>query len=180
MQEKWNQFVYDLCEAKNRDVDEDAYHNLIENQLQLLGWAKWKGEICHKPNVPIGNSKYIQPDILIKNGDEAMFVIEVKRPVHSQTERERVQLESYMRQQKMEVGVYIGEHIEVFYDRPKSKDAVSVLRIPLEMNNKLGAKFVEKFSKETFTKDVIVEFCEQRISEMQRQKPEQDKGESDS
>lgn len=170
MQEKWNQFVYDLCEAKNRDVDEDAYHNLIENQLQLLGWAKWKGEICHKPNVPIGNSKYIQPDILIKNGDEAMFVIEVKRPVHSQTERERVQLESYMRQQKMEVGVYIGEHIEVFYDRPKSKDAVSVLRIPLEMNNKLGAKFVEKFSKETFTKDVIVEFCEQRISEMQRQK----------
>jgi len=169
MQEKWNQFVYDLCEAKNRDVDEDAYHNLIENQLQLLGWAKWKGEICHKPNVPIGNSKYIQPDILIKNGDEAMFVIEVKRPVHSQTERERVQLESYMRQQKMEVGVYIGEHIEVFYDRPKSKDAVSVLRIPLEMNNKLGAKFVEKFSKETFTKDFIVEFCEQRISEMQRQ-----------
>lgn len=169
MQEKWNQFVYDLCEAKNRDVDEDAYHNLIENQLQLLGWAKWKGEICHKPNVPIGNSKYIQPDILIKNGDEAMFVIEVKRPVHSQTECERVQLESYMRQQKMEVGVYIGEHIEVFYDRPKSKDAVSVLRIPLEMNNKLGAKFVEKFSKETFTKDVIVEFCEQRISEMQRQ-----------
>lgn len=169
MQEKWNQFVYDLCEAKNKDVDEDIYHSLIENQLQLLGWAKWKGEICHKPNVPIGNSKYIQPDILIKNGDEAMFVIEVKRPVHSQTERERVQLESYMRQQKIEVGVYVGEHIEVFYDRPKSKDAVSVLRIPLEMNNKLGAKFVEKFSKEYFTKDAIIEFCEERIQEMQRQ-----------
>ena len=169
MQEKWNQFVYDLCEAKNKDVDEDIYHSLIENQLQLLGWAKWKGEICHKPNVPIGNSKYIQPDILIKNGDEAMFVIEVKRPVHSQTERERVQLESYMRQQKIEVGVYVGEHIEVFYDRPKSKDAVSVLRIPLEMNDKLGAKFVEKFSKEYFTKDAIIEFCEERIQEMQRQ-----------
>ena len=169
MQEKWNQFVYDLCEAKNRDVDEDSYHSLIETQLQLLGWAKWKGEICHKPNVPIGNSKYIQPDILIKNDDEAMFVIGVKRPVHTQTERERVQLESYMRQQKMEVGIYIGEHIEVFYDRPKSKDAVSVLFIPLEMNNKLGAKFVEKFSKENFSKDAIVEFCEQRIRDMQRQ-----------
>lgn len=45
MQEKWNHFVYDLCEAKNKDVDEDIYHSLIENQLQLLGWAKWKGEI---------------------------------------------------------------------------------------------------------------------------------------
>ena len=169
MLEKWNQFVYDLCEAKKRDVDEDIYHSLIENQMQLLGWAKWKGEICHKPNIPIGNSKFIQPDILIKCGDEDQFVIEVKRPVHTQTERERVQLESYMRQLKLDVGVYIGEHIEVFYDKPKSKDAVSVLLIPLEIDNKLGAKFVEKFSKETFTKDSIVEFCEARMEEMNRQ-----------
>jgi len=98
MQEKWNQFVYDLCEAKKRDVDEDIYHSLIETQMQLLGWAKWKGEISHKPNIPIGNSKFIQPDILIKRDDEDQFVIEVKRPIHSQTEREQVQLESYMRQ----------------------------------------------------------------------------------
>lgn len=169
MQEKWNQFVYDLCEAKKRDVDEDIYHSLIETQMQLLGWAKWKGEICHKPNIPIGNSKFIQPDILIKCDNEDQFVIEVKRPVHTQTEREQVQLESYMRQLKLDVGIYIGEHIEVFYDKPKSKDAVSVLHIPLEIGNKLGAKFVEKFSKENFTKDGIVEFCEARMEEMNRQ-----------
>lgn len=90
MREMWNRFVYDLCRAKKRDVDEDIYHSLIETQMQLLGWAKWKGEICHKPNIPIGNSKFIQPDILIKCGDEDQFVIEVKRPVHTQTERERV------------------------------------------------------------------------------------------
>jgi len=169
MQEKWNQFVYDLYEAKKKDVDEDSYHALIETQMQLLGWAKWKGEICHKPNIPIGNSKFIQPDILIKHDEEDQFVIEVKRPVHTQTERERVQLESYMRQLKLDVGIYIGEHIEVFYDKPKSKDAVSVLRIPLDIDNKLGAKFVEKFSKEAFTKDDIVEFCEARLEEMNRQ-----------
>lgn len=169
MQEKWNQFVYDLCEAKKRDVDEEVYHSLIETQMQQLGWAKWKGEISHKPNVPIGNSKFIQPDILIKRDDEDQFVIEVKRPVHAQTERERVQLESYMRQLKLDVGIYIGEHIEVFYDKPKSKDAVSVMRIPLEIDNKIGAKFVERFSKDVFTKDGIVEFCEARIEEMNRQ-----------
>jgi len=169
MQEKWNQFVYDLCEAKRRDVDEDTYHSLIETQMQLLGWAKWKGEICHKPNIPIGNSKFIQPDILIKSDNEDQFVIEVKRPVHTQTEREQMQLESYMRQLKLDVGIYIGEHIEVFYDKPKSKDAVSVLHIPLEIGNKLGAKFVETFSKETFTKDSIMEFCEARMEEMNRQ-----------
>lgn len=169
MQEMWNRFVFDLCEAKTKDSDEDNYHALIETQIQLLGWAKWKGEICHKPNIPIGNSKYIQPDILIKRDNEDQFVIEVKRPVHTQTDRERVQLESYMRQLKLDVGIYIGEHIEVFYDKPKSKDAVSVLRIPLEIDSKLGAKFVEKFSKEAFSKDGIVEFCEARMEEMKRQ-----------
>lgn len=169
MQEKWNQFVYVLCEAKKKDVDEDTYHTLIENQLQLLNWMMYKGEICHKPNIPIGNSKFIQPDILIKSDNEEQFVIEVKRPVHSQTERERVQLESYMRQLKLDVGIYIGEHIEVFYDKPKSKDAVSVMRIPLEIDNKLGAKFVEKFFRDNFSRDAIVDFCEERIKEIQRQ-----------
>ena len=169
MQEKWNQFVYVLCEAKKKDVDEDTYHTLIENQLQLLNWMMYKGEICHKPNIPIGNSKFIQPDILIKSDNEEQFVIEVKRPVHTQTERERVQLESYMRQLKLDVGIYIGEHIEVFYDKPKSKDAVSVMRIPLEIDNKLGARFAEKFFRDNFSRDAIVEFCEERIKEIQRQ-----------
>lgn len=169
MLEKWNQFVYDLCEAKKKDVEEDSYHSLIETQLQLLGWAKYKSEICHKPNIPIGNNKFIQPDILIKNEVEDLFVIEVKRPVHTMTEREQIQLESYMRQLKLDVGIYIGEHIEVFYDKPKSKHAVPVLQIPLEINNKLGTKFVEQFSKESFGKETIIDFCEERIKEMERQ-----------
>ena len=66
MQEKWNNFVYALSEAKKKGVDEDIYHEKIENQLQFLGWLPYKGDICHKPNIPIGNSNYIQPDILVK------------------------------------------------------------------------------------------------------------------
>lgn len=113
MQEKWNQFVFVLCEAKKKDVDEDTYHALIENQLQLLNWMMYKGEICHKPNIPIGNSNFIQPDILVKSDDEEQFVIEVKRPVHTQTERERVQLESYMRQLKLVPSVIINGILDV-------------------------------------------------------------------
>ena len=41
MIEKWNYFVYDLCEAKKRDVEEEGFHALIETQLQHLGWAKY-------------------------------------------------------------------------------------------------------------------------------------------
>ena len=165
--EEWNKFVYDLIEAQKKNVEEDKYHALIESQLQLLGWAKYKGEICHKPNIPIGNRDHIQPDILIKDNEENLFVIEVKRPVHIQTERERLQLESYMRQLKVDVGIYVGENIEIFYDAPKEKSAASVLKVPLKLDDRLGAKFVEKFSKDIFSRDAIVKFCEERIQEMQ-------------
>ena len=82
MQTKWNQFVYLLCEAKKKNVEENDYHSLIEQQLQLLGWFLFNGEICHKPSIHIGNSNHIQPDILIKKDGEEEFVIEVKRPSH--------------------------------------------------------------------------------------------------
>ena len=74
-----------------------------------------------------------------------------------------------MRQLKLSVGIYIGEHIEVFYDMAGSKDAVSVLRIPLELNNNNGALFIDQFSKEGYDRARVLAFCKQRIDEMQHQ-----------
>ena len=169
MQEKWNQFVYYLYEAKKNCMEEPEYHSMIEAQLQLLGWMKYKNEICHKPNLSIGNNGHIQPDILIQKDDKKQFVIEVKRPLHKQIAKDRDQLVSYMRQLKLKADIYIGEHIEIFYDQPESEIAVSVLSIPLELDNKRGARFVELFSKDRFSKEAIVQFCEDRIKEMRHQ-----------
>ena len=169
MQDKWNQFVYYLLEAKNNGVEEPEYHSTIEAQLQLLGWMRYKNEICHKPNLSIGNNGHIQPDILIQKDDKKQFVIEVKRPLHTQIAKDRDQLVSYMRQLKLKAGIYIGEHIEIFYDQPDSENAVSVLTIPLELDNKRGVRFVELFSKDRFSKDAIVQFCEDRIKELRHQ-----------
>jgi hypothetical protein len=169
MQEKWNQFVYYLREAKKNGVEEPEYHSTIEAQLQLLGWMRYKNEICHKPNLSIGNNGHIQPDILIQKDDKKQFVIEVKRPLHTQIAKDRDQLVSYMRQLKLKAGIYIGEHIEIFYDQPDSENAVSVLTIPLELDNKRGARFVELFSKDRFSKEAIVQFCEDRIKELRHQ-----------
>ena len=169
MQTKWNQFVYLLCEAKKKNVEESDYHSLIEQQLQLLGWFLFNGEICHKPSIHIGNSNHIQPDILIKKDGEEEFVIEVKRPSHKFVKKDVEQLQSYMRQLKLSVGIYIGEHIEVFYDMAGSKDAVSVLRIHLELNNKEGALFIDQFSKDGYDRARVLSFCKQRIDEMQHQ-----------
>ncbi len=169
MQTKWNQFVYLLCEAKKKNVEESEYHALIEQQLQLLGWFLFNGEICHKPSVHIGNNNHIQPDILIKKDGEEEFVIEVKRPSHKLVKKDIEQLQSYMRQLKLSVGIYIGEHIEVFYDMAGRKDAVSVLRIPLELNNSEGALFIDQFSKDGYDRARVLSFCKQRIDEIQHQ-----------
>lgn len=169
MQTKWNQFVYLLCEAKKKNVEESDYHSLIEQQLQLLGWFLFNGEICHKPSIHIGNSNHIQPDILIKKDGEEEFVIEVKRPSHKLVKKDVEQLQSYMRQLKLSVGIYIGEFIDVFYDMAGSKDAVSVLRIPLELNSNEGALFIDQFSKDGYDRARVLAFCKQRVDEMRHQ-----------
>lgn len=169
MQEKWNQFVYYLCESKKNGVNESDYHSTIEAQFQLLGWMSYKNEICHKPNLPIGNNGYIQPDIIIQKDDVKQFVIEVKQPRHIQIDKDRDQLVSYMRQLKLNVGIYIGEHIEIFYDLPESENAVSVLIVPLELDNKQGERFIELFSKDNFSKESIAKFCEERINELRHE-----------
>lgn len=73
-------------------------------------------EIHHKKNFSSGHG-WIQPDIIIGKENDWQFVIEVKRPCHHQTRQDLEQLESYMRRIKVNVGIYIGEHIEVFYDK---------------------------------------------------------------
>lgn len=169
MQETWKRFVYPLIEDKKQDVEEDTYHRHIENQLMLLGWEPWKGEIIHKQSLRIGNRNRMEPDILVARDGEYQFVIEVKRPGNTQAKEEITQLESYMRQLRLDVGIYIGEHIELFYDKPNTSHVVSVFQLALDLEEKRGARFVELFSKERFSKEEIVDFCKERIQEIQRQ-----------
>ena len=168
MQEIWKRFVYDLIEAQKAGKEEDSYHRLIEYQFQLLGWAKYKGEICHKSRLSVGHT-HIEPDIVIKKDGDVQFVIEVKRPDHKISSSDISQLESYIRQLKIKVGIYIGEHIELFYDKPDTKNALSVLRIPLDLESKLGPQFIELFSKDGFSTDAIVSYCEERLLEKEHQ-----------
>ena len=169
MQEIWKRFVYPLIEDKKQDVEEDTFHRHIENQLMLLGWEPWKGEVIHKQSLRIGNRNRMEPDILIARDGEYQFVIEVKRPGNTQAKEEITQLESYMRQLRLDVGIYIGEHIEVFYDRPNTNQVLSVFKLALNLEDKRGSRFVDLFSKENFSKADIVSFCEERLQEIQRQ-----------
>lgn len=169
MTDTWNKFVYKLIECKNHNVEEAIYHNTIEDKLELLGWAAYRGEICHKINLPIGSAGTIQPDILVRKDGINMFVIEVKKPNHSRNERELQQLFSYMLQLRLKVGVYIGEFLEIFYDQPENNEPpVPILKAELALDNKNGIQFVELFSKEHFSEEQLKQLCEKLIQEKQK------------
>ncbi|MDD2602513.1 MAG: DUF4357 domain-containing protein [Prevotella sp.] len=163
----WNNFVYKLIDCKKKDVSEEAYQQQIEAVLPFLGWEGYKGEINPKVSLHIGN---IQPDILIGKKPNWEFVIEIKKPNHEKTNKDCEQLVSYMRQLKLLVGIYIGSDIEIFYDRPNSKNiAKSVYNIEIELDNKKGEKFIELFSKENFSHESLEKFCEARLVEINQQ-----------
>ena len=68
--------------------------------------------------LPIGNSNSIRPDIVLWRKNEhdtqsPVLPIEIKRPSNIRNERQENQLMSYMRQLKLNVGLYIGEKIQL-------------------------------------------------------------------
>lgn len=168
--ENWNEFCSYLIDCRERNVSEDRYHEIIESQLSLFGWSRFKGEIIHKERIPSGHG-FAEPDILLKKDGINQVVIEVKKPCHIQHKDDRVQLLSYMRLCTLRVGVYIGEHIEVFYDQQtKNEEPTSVFKVDIKLNNEDGKQFVELFSKNSFSKDELIQFCEVQIIEQQKQK----------
>lgn len=96
----WQEFCYDLVEARKEDILEEPYQNIVEMNLRQLGWSKVQGEICPKERINIGSHNQIESDITLKIEDKPVFVIEMKRPRNIITPRQEQQLLSYMRLQK--------------------------------------------------------------------------------
>ena len=65
----WQEFCYDLIEAREKDTTEDVYQELVESNLRQLGWSKVRGEICPKERINVGSHNQIEPDITIKLSD---------------------------------------------------------------------------------------------------------------
>ena len=166
--EIWNEFCSYLIDCKERDDSEERYHEIIESQLSVLGWKRYKGEICHKERIPSGHG-FAEPDIVVKKDGVNQMVIEVKKPNHLQTKEERLQLLSYMRLCTLRIGIYIGEHIEIFYDvQGDSIEPVSIYRVPISLNEKRGQQFVELIRRDNFDKDRFMGFCEAQLQEQKK------------
>lgn len=162
---RWNEIAYSLSDCKEKGILEDDYHIEIENLLRILGWSRFNESLQHKKQLPIGNHKGIEANIVLQK-DNHQIAIEVKHPNNKLIKRQIEQLASYMRQIKTEVGIYIGEKICLFYDAPNADKLECCLEVPLEENNVNGQKLCELLSFTNFSYGTLLQFCKEKYKKL--------------
>lgn len=164
----WLEIVSALRPYFDNNSTEDAYQREIESCLQILGWKRFNRTMMSQCTLPIGNSNSIRLDILLRKDEMNVLPIEVKRPSNMCSERQELQLMSYMRQLRVNVGLYIGEKIRLYYDNPEdSMDAVCVFSAKIDGEDANGAKLCELLNYAAFEKDAFEAFCKQEYESMQ-------------
>lgn len=162
---KWQDFSFDLVEAKKKEVLEDDYQDVIETAFRTLGWSKAKGEICPKERINVGAANQLEPDITFRINGEAVFVVEVKQPTNKLTKRQIEQLFSYMRMRSVQFGLYIGDEIKLFYDYGRDFPA-DVFTFGIDIFESQGWRFVDFFARSMFSAERLKAFCSEKFKEI--------------
>lgn len=143
-----------------------SQYNKIRNNKEEVVQASWEfifstlfnysdSEIDSQRPVQMGSTpKY--PDIIIKNENEDLFVVELKQ--HT-LHKGQDQLISYLNQLKVNIGILVCDNLYIYdFDYTSRENAYSVLEIPFVQDNPNGIRFVELFSKDNFDKQKIKDF----------------------
>lgn len=175
MNEIWIEIVESLQTCYKENTSEKEYQHEIENCLKILGWKKSNGTMESQYTLQIGSSNTIRPDLLLRkvntNGElQAVLPIEIKRPQNTYNDRYANQLTSYMRQLRLNVGLFIGENIQFYYDVPNNMDKpVKVLTINIDRNDNNGELLCNILTYENFKLNKLEEFCEEQYQKIQAQ-----------
>lgn len=169
--EKWNEICFLLSTNIKNDISESDFEQNVIQALRVLNWKAFTGDIQIRPSFPIGAANRIMPDFVINSSDKKnLFVIEIKQPSIPLNTKFQQQLFSYMRQLKLQYGILIGQVIQVFYDGDLTNhdDPVLLETIDFSTENIKGYKFVELFSKENFSDDLLQSFTLNSLKKINR------------
>ncbi|SEM11012.1 Type I restriction enzyme R protein N terminus (HSDR_N) [Maribacter orientalis] len=169
--EKWNEICFYLSENVQVDISESDFELNVIQALRVLDWKEFLGDIQIRPSFQIGASNRIMPDFVINSAEKKnLFVIEIKQPSIPLNTNFQRQLFSYMRQLRLQYGVLIGEVIQLFYDGDLTDHDDPVLLETIEFNkdNAKGLRFVELFSKESFSVEVLRLFTLSSLKKINR------------
>lgn len=165
----WNTICRDILDKKKKQVTEREFQDLVCAHFRyLLGWYSERVE--NQYQLRVGSTvNYVYPDIVFFKNDNPLFVVEMKKPNHIQNKEEIVQLFSYMKLLPVQFGIYIGEHIEMFYYE-FGKEPISVLKIDFLENSNNGKIFIELFKHDNFKIKHLSDFCHAQIVKQEKQK----------
>ncbi|WP_346859521.1 type I restriction enzyme HsdR N-terminal domain-containing protein [uncultured Draconibacterium sp.] len=169
--EQWNEICFLLSENIRTDISESNFEKNVIQALRVLDWKEYLGDIQIRPSFQIGASNRMTPDFVINSSEKRnLFVIEIKQPSLPLNTNFQQQLFSYMRQLRLEYGILIGQVIQVFYDGDLANhdDPVLLETIEFEKDNPKGTKFVELFSKESFSSESLKSFTINSLKKINR------------
>lgn len=169
--DKWNEICFLIKEHSKQNSKEAFFQNEVVNIFEKLGWSRYRNEIETEKNIPIGAIKDIRLDILISLENEKLFAVELKRATNPGNERTAKQLVSYMLQERVKFGMFIGENFQLFYDDPNdNKHPLKLIEIEFSYNNEEGNKLIEILKRDTFDEKKLIEYCNQKLKEIKENK----------
>ena len=164
----WNTICKDILEKRAKQATEKDYHELVYTHFKyLLGWHC--EHIENQFQLRVGSVSTYFADMVFFKNNEPVFVIEMKEPNHTQSKKGLEQLYSYIKLLPVQFGIYIGEHIELFYYE-FGKEPISVLKVEFTINSDNGKKFIELFKQENFSIEQLTEFCKAQIYKQEKEK----------
>ncbi len=155
--EKWN-LIVSIVNKKTTDKESEI-QRLWENifaDVNLFGYSKLGKDIDGMRNIHIGSHIRTIPDIIIRNQNKDLFVVELKQHNMPFNDRFKEQLFSYMRLLSLKIGILICEKIFIYVFDDSGKEISMV--IDFTNDNFKGGKFVELFGKKSFEENAVREF----------------------
>ena len=148
--EKWNYIVDIYNEQKylKEDIIQETWGNIF---YEIFGYSKLQGEIEVHRNIQIGSTQRVITDIIITDGTNDLFIVELKQHTLDTGEE---QLISYLRLMEINIGVLVNKKITIYYYQ---KPDNNLLKYEINLNEDLidGEKFIELFSKPFNPKKVL-------------------------
>jgi hypothetical protein len=149
--EKWNKIVelYNQHKYTREEVIQNTWENILS---ELFGYGKLFGEIDTHRSIQIGSTERAITDIIIKDKDKDLFLVEIKQQTLHTGEK---QLLSYLKLLHIDIGILINNKITIYaYDYRKQDDEQIKHEIYYDLDSTDGELFVELFSKPFQTEQV--------------------------
>ena len=171
MNDNWLEIADILQLNVQNDSTESIYQHDIESCFRILGWKKQNNTLQSQVTLNYGNCNTLRPDIVLHKDNNAVLPIEIKRPGIHHTERQAEQLVSYMRHLKLNVGLFIGHNIQLYYDYPGDRDKpISILTAELQGCDSNGQILCDLLHFDKFDLLELEEFCKSKYLQIENKK----------